>query len=325
MGLSSPHGGSRRNPIRNRGPLQYRVDSAFASGKPAPLALLVVEKTCHKAHHCGILRLRLTPRNGIHLNGFPSPMNPNTTHRSASRPHERWFYTIASITLLAFTLIGFRMFYLQGNAFPGRPLPPPIRPLLITHGVLMTAWMVLSSIQPLLVAMHRKRVHMMLGRFGALLAAALVVVGLCVGIEATKVTPPDLQRFGLVTKQFLAVPVGSIVLFGGFVLAGVLNRRRPEIHRPMMLLASLSILSAALARIPVLNQWYVGTRLETFFTAFLVMVLLGMLLLAIKLFLTRKFDRWFAAGFTLLTASSVGISLGARTQVWDQISSFLLR
>ncbi|MEZ5433409.1 MAG: hypothetical protein R3F31_20055 [Verrucomicrobiales bacterium] len=66
-------------------------------------------------------------------------MNPNTTHRSASRPHERWFYTIASITLLAFTLIGFRMFYLQGNAFPGRPLPPPIRPLLITHGVLMTA------------------------------------------------------------------------------------------------------------------------------------------------------------------------------------------
>ncbi|MEZ5433408.1 MAG: hypothetical protein R3F31_20050 [Verrucomicrobiales bacterium] len=50
------------------------------------------------------------------------------------------------------------------------------------------------------------------------------------------------------------------------------------------------------------------------FTAFLVMVLLGMLLLAIKLFLTRKFDRWFAAGFTLLTASSVGISLGARTR-----------
>ena len=265
------------------------------------------------------------PRNGTLDIGFPSRMNPNTTPRSSSRPHERWFYTIAAITLLGFTLIGFRMFYLQGNAFPGRPLPPPIRPLLITHGVLMTAWMVLSVIQPLLVATRRKRVHMMLGRFGALLAAALVVVGLRVGIEATRVTPPDLQRFGLVTKQFLAVPVGSIVLFGGFVLAGVLYRRRPEIHRPMMLLASLSILSAALARIPVLNQWYVGTRLETFFTAFLVMVLLGMLLVAIKLLLTRKFDRWFATGFTLLTASSVIISLGARTQIWDQISSFLLR
>ena len=58
--------------------------------------------------------------------------------------HSRLFYSIASIVLLVLTLIGFRMFYLHLQAFPGRPLTPPIRTLLIVHGVSMTIWMLLS-------------------------------------------------------------------------------------------------------------------------------------------------------------------------------------
>ncbi|MFO1482065.1 MAG: hypothetical protein U1F71_01760 [Verrucomicrobiaceae bacterium] len=73
----------------------------------------------------------------------------STPHSNGELPlttrHSRLFYSIASIVLLVLTLIGFRMFYLHLQAFPGRPLTPPIRTLLIVHGVSMTIWMLLSG------------------------------------------------------------------------------------------------------------------------------------------------------------------------------------
>src|SRR5688572_18691285 len=86
----------------------------------------------------------------------------NTTVTITKPTHSRLFYSIASIALLALTFIGFRFFYLHMQAFPGRPLTPPIRTLVIAHGVSMTVWMLLAVVQPLLVAANRKRVHMAL-------------------------------------------------------------------------------------------------------------------------------------------------------------------
>jgi hypothetical protein len=70
------------------------------------------------------------------------------SRRPKGSPQERWFYFAASVALLVLTFIGFRMFYLEGRAFPGRPLTPPIRGLLIAHGILMTVWILLAVVQP---------------------------------------------------------------------------------------------------------------------------------------------------------------------------------
>jgi len=51
----------------------------------------------------------------------------------------------------------------------------------------------------------------------------------------------------------MAIPLISILIFGVFVAIGVWYRRRPEIHRPMMLLATLSIVAAATDRITGLS------------------------------------------------------------------------
>jgi hypothetical protein len=53
-------------------------------------------------------------------------------------------------------------------------------------------------------------------------------------------------------RQFLIVMLAEVRLFTLFVLAGVAFRKRPNIHRAMMLLASLSILAGATVRMPVL-------------------------------------------------------------------------
>ena len=62
--------------------------------------------------------------------------------------------------------------------------------------------------------------------------------------------------------QFLLIMYLEIALYVVFVAVGVLNCKRPRIHRPMMLMASLSILSGATARIPLVNSVFWGSHLD---------------------------------------------------------------
>lgn len=243
----------------------------------------------------------------------------------AKAARSRWFYSLASGLLLVVTVIGFRHFYLDLQAYPGRPIPPPARSIYIVHGVMMSAWMVLSVVQPLLVATGRRRIHMKLGALAAALAIGIVGAGYLIAIGSTRGTPPELVRFGLAPKAFLTVPLNGILTFAAFVIVGVLNRRRPDIHRPMMFLASLSVAAAALGRIPLLSGWYAGTLLEVWFSAFLSMLMLGMLMLAVKCGLEKRLDRWFATGLGGLAVVCLATSLVAKTKVWDQCATFLLR
>jgi hypothetical protein len=221
--------------------------------------------------------------------------------------------------------IGFQLFYLQWKSFPGRPITPPIRTLIVVHAFLMTAWMLLGVVQPLLVGMRHKRLHMKLGVLGVGLAAGMVIAGVWVGIAAARAAPPGLLVFGLDARQFMAVPVLSILLFALFVAVGVANRRRPAVHRPMMLMASVAVIGAAFGRMPPLTALYAGTVWEVVFTAFLMQVIFAAVLVAAKCVVFRSVDRWLVGGFAAMAVACVAISLGAKTQAWDQFATFLLR
>lgn len=260
-------------------------------------------------------------------------MNPSATlafdqsqaDAPAASNRARFFYFGAAALLFVLMLIGFQQFYLHGKAFPNRELTPPIRTLLILHGTAMSAWMVLFLAQPLLIASGNRRVHMRLGRFGAGLAACIVFLGLRVGIEAARVNPPDMKLWGLVPKHFMAIPLIAILMFAVFVIAGVWNRRRPEVHRPMMLLAALAVIPAPLDRIDAIRNLYSGTVWGTIFGPFFASLVIGLLFLVVKWLLTRSWDRWYAMGYAgLVVAGALTMQL-APTQAWDRFSTFLLR
>lgn len=252
-------------------------------------------------------------------------MSASPSLATVQSTQRRWFYSLATLSLLAIMFIGFQWFYLHGQAYPGRPLTPPIRTIIITHGCLMTAWILLAVTQSLLVATRHARLHMKLGILGVVLATVIVVTGLQIGIESARVSPPEMRLFGLSPKEFMAVPVLGILVFGLFVLLGVANRRRLHVHRPMMLMASVSVMGAALGRITLLNELYAGTWWEVVFSAFFMQVLLAAVLFVIKCIVSKSFDRWFAIAVVAFTVMCVAISLGAKTQAWDQFASMLLR
>jgi hypothetical protein len=158
----------------------------------------------------------------------------------AVRPRVRrrsLFYGGMSLAFIAVTFAGFaRTYYL-------RPLfhPAPLQPLLHVHGFVFTSWIVLMFAQTSLVAAGRTDIHRRLGIAGGVLAAAMVVIGAITGIVRTP--PTDLA--------FLTVPLGDMFVFAVLVSSALWFRRRIDIHKRLMTIATIGILPAPLSRVPI--------------------------------------------------------------------------
>ena len=123
----------------------------------------------------------------------------------------------------------------------------PFTLLVHIHGALFTAWVLLFIVQTALVATHRVAVHRRLGIAGAALAAAMVAAGTSVAIftAGRGGAPP-----GMSPQAFLIIPMFDMILFATFVTAALVLRRDKETHKRLMLLAYISIVVAAVARLP---------------------------------------------------------------------------
>jgi len=254
---------------------------------------------------------------------FPASDMPELTTSTPSRQNtERVVYAVSGVVLFIFMLIGFQQFYLHGRGFPDHPIFPPLKGLVITHGLAMTCWMVLFVLQTLLIVNNNFRMHMSLGIFGIALAVIIIIISPWTAIQATRLEP-DAILYGLHRKQFLIVPLTDMLKFGPFVAIGVLNRRRPEIHRPMMMLATLSVIAAATGRIPALNNFYASTIWNQWVGPFFPMLVFGAAILVVKTMLTRRFDRWFTIGFAALAVFSGLIWQIAPTSAWERVANFI--
>jgi hypothetical protein len=146
-----------------------------------------------------------------------------------------------AVAFLLTAVVGFGPTYFFKPVHPS----PPLSPLLHMHGMVFTAWLVLLIVQSGLVRADRTDLHMRLGMFGAVLAALVVFLGLAAGIDAAR---RGATADGMTPLAFMIFPLGQIVLFGGFVAAGLWNRRKPEIHRRLILLGTISMLTPAISR-----------------------------------------------------------------------------
>jgi hypothetical protein len=87
----------------------------------------------------------------------------------ATSPRDRWFYSAMALALLAVVLAGFTPTFFGRAWFAAGA---PLRPGVVMHGVIGSAWVLLFALQAALVAGHRVEWHQRLGLLGALFAAA---------------------------------------------------------------------------------------------------------------------------------------------------------
>jgi hypothetical protein len=160
------------------------------------------------------------------------------------RRRERWFYIGMSIALVITVFAGFAPTYYLRPYFNTAPLMP----LLHLHGFVFTSWLVLFVTQTTLVAAHRTDIHRRLGVAGGVIAVLMVLLGVTTALVRAKQGATPLP--GISPLSFLVVPLGDMFVFPILVGAGFYFRRRPDVHKRLMLLATISILAAAIARLP---------------------------------------------------------------------------
>lgn len=173
---------------------------------------------------------------------------------SASRPvpgtYDRLFYGGMAVAMGLTVVAGFARTY-YGPLTIGGPRATltggPWTFVVHAHAALFTTWVALFIVQTALVASRRVAVHRRLGIAGALLAAAMVVAGLLIAIAASA---RGSSPAGADPLEFLVVPLFDLVLFSGFLIAALVMRRQKEAHKRLMLLAYVSIITAATARLP---------------------------------------------------------------------------
>ncbi|MEK6333804.1 MAG: hypothetical protein AABM67_02585 [Acidobacteriota bacterium] len=160
-----------------------------------------------------------------------------------NRSRERVFFTGMAIAFALVVFAGFsRTFYLRPH-FDTRPLIP----LLVVHGIFFTSWLALLIIQTSLVATKRTRTHMRLGIAGAVLASSMIIIGTVTALVRAKGPSPVP---GVNPLSFLTIPLGDMLIFSILVGLAFYFRRRADVHKRLMLLATIAILPAAIARLP---------------------------------------------------------------------------
>jgi hypothetical protein len=166
---------------------------------------------------------------------------------SATLPNARpRFYPLLAIVLIAFITIGFsRTFYLR-FLFD----LPPMRTVMLLHGIAFTAWLALFAAQTQLIATHRVDLHRKVGLAGVFLA--VLVVASSVAAMLVSAATPRTTQLGFTAAQASIIPLVSTLQFALLVGAGVALRRRAGLHKRLMMLAVIGALSPATVRLIVI-------------------------------------------------------------------------
>ena len=161
------------------------------------------------------------------------------------RANDRAFYTGIAVAAALTVLVGFSRTYFLRTYFETEPLEVAFH----VHGLVFSAWIALFVAQTSLVAAGRTDVHRKLGWAGACLALLMIAVALNAAVHGAH---RDIAA-GYVTEslRFFSTPVLAMAMFAALVALAVAARGRPETHKRLMLLATLSLLDAAVARWPI--------------------------------------------------------------------------
>jgi hypothetical protein len=227
---------------------------------------------------------------------------------------DRYFYSIVSFLMLVLTIIGFSKFLLRGHESGDAPIAPAIQTLVIVHGVALILWIVSFFVQSVLIAVKNRKLHMTLGWGGAAIALLAVVTSPVMATKAVRVRPTE-ELFDMNYPQFLLVMYTEVLAFAVFVALAIAYRKKPAVHRSMVVLATLAVISGSTSRINVLFNAFGG---HGWLGLFGVPLALGAVILVARMILDRKFNAPLAAGYAALGASYIIVFSVATGPWWTQ-------
>jgi hypothetical protein len=233
-------------------------------------------------------------------------------HRPIDRRIERLFFAGMALLILASVFVGFARTYYLAGVF-GAPLP---NKLIHVHGAVFSLWIVLLLVQTSLVTAGRVDLHRRLGVLGFGLACLMVILGLWAATDS-------LHRgngfLGATAATFYVIPVTDVLTFAGLVFAAFRARFQPAAHKRLIIIATIALLGAAIARWPLAMFHRSPVMIDVFSYIFL------LLLVGYDLWSLRRIHRatlW--AGALLIVVHTLRMPF-AGTALWQGFAGWVQR
>jgi hypothetical protein len=228
----------------------------------------------------------------------------------------RWFYVGAGVLAIMVSVAAFAPSLFDQTARRGA-----LTGMVVAHASFMTVWLALYLVQAGLAASGRIGMHKRLGMAAIVLAIGVVVTGYQASVDMVR------RGFDL-SGDLSAAPGGALAQtvfqFGGLVVFAVLAgtalafRRRPQVHKRLMLLTVLvAMMGAPLAHLVghfqlpgvILPGWGVGVLLA--------------LIVHDRRTLGRIHPATLGGGLGLVVLGNVQAVLIGPSQAWQRIVAWL--
>lgn len=169
-------------------------------------------------------------------------MFATTVVQGRAAPGTRNFYFYMALACAAVALLGFAPTY-WGPIASGAL---KVNPIVHVHATVFFAWVLFYSWQTWLAASGRVARHRAVGLIGIAFATAMTIFGSQAAVNAMKTAASlGLKDQGI---AFAIVPLSGIAFFAVVFALAIRAVRQPETHKRLMLLATISLLDAAVAR-----------------------------------------------------------------------------
>lgn len=156
---------------------------------------------------------------------------------------DKYFYLAMGLVIAGVVVAGFSQ-TVNTNLF--HPAVP--RPLLLWfHGSAFAGWVLFYIIQSTLVRTRNVKVHRTIGWFGAGLGTCMVLLGFTTAVVMSRFDIRTLKEVSG-TAEFLIIPFYDMVAFGTLFTLAILWRKKPDLHRRLLFLATAGLLDAAFGR-----------------------------------------------------------------------------
>ena len=164
---------------------------------------------------------------------------------------DRPFVAAIVTAIILVVLVGFGRSFFLLPMFAAKPAWAAKEPIFYLHGTIFSLWFALLAYQTFLVRQRALRLHRKLGYAGVGLGVIVIVLGCYSALRAAN-RPGGFIGIPFPPEQFLAVPIIGMALFATLLSLAVINRHRPASHKRYMLLASIDLLGAPVARLPLM-------------------------------------------------------------------------